>query len=116
MTIERFEDILVWQKARVLVQFVYSLLKDCKDYSFKDQMQRAALSVMNNIAEGFERRGDKQFKNFLYISKSSCAEVRSMLYIALDSGYCNKSQFTQGYAMCIEISKMIAGLIRTLKI
>ncbi len=114
MKIERFEDLIVWQKAKELVLFIYKNFKDCKDWGFKDQIQRAALSVMNNIAEGFERRADKQFKHFLFIAKSSSAEVRSMMYVGLELAYCQQKEFEEGYARCIEISKLLAGLIRSL--
>ena len=75
----RFEEIIVWQKARELASEIYKCLRECRDYSFKDQLQRALVSIMNNIAEGFERKGNKEFKRFLFIAKGSSAEVRSML-------------------------------------
>ena len=73
---ERFEELEIWQQARALNRNVYAFLKKCDDYSFRDQMRRAALSLMNNIAEGFERKGNKEFAHFLYIAKGSCGEVR----------------------------------------
>jgi four helix bundle protein len=82
MKIKRFEDIIAWQKAKELSVQVYGLFENSKDFGFKDQIQRASVSVMNNIAEGFERRGNKEFRHFLYIAKGSCGEVRSMLYLA----------------------------------
>ncbi len=87
MVIKKFEEIISWQKARELNLIIYSHFKNSKDFGFRDQIQRASVSIMNNIAEGFERGGNKEFKNYLYISKASCAEVRSMLYLALDLGY-----------------------------
>jgi len=84
MVIKKFEEIISWQKARELNLLIYSLFNNCKDFSFRDQIQRACVSIMNNIAEGFERGGNKEFRNYLYIAKASCAEVRSMLYLALD--------------------------------
>ena len=75
----RFEEIIVWQKARELTGLIYVNLRDCRDYAFRDQLQRASVSIMNNIAEGFERKGNKEFKRFLFIAKGSSAEVRSML-------------------------------------
>jgi four helix bundle protein len=84
---QRFEEIIVWQKARTLSNDVYRAFFNCKDYSFCDQIKRAAVSVMNNIAEGSERASDKEFKQFLYIAKGSCGEVRSMLVLAQDLGY-----------------------------
>lgn len=89
MANNRFEDLVIWQKSRILVNDCYRIFRDLKDYSFKDQILRASVSIMNNIAEGFERKGDKELRKFLYISKGSCGEVRSMLYLALDCGYIN---------------------------
>lgn len=114
MKFDRFEDMIVWQKAKELVIFIYGAFKDCRDFAFKDQIQRAALSIMNNIAEGFERKGDKEFKKFLFISKGSCGEVRSMLYVALEFKYLDSQKFQYGYNLSIEISKMLSGLIKTL--
>jgi four helix bundle protein len=82
MKIERFEDIIAWQKSKELSVQVYGLFENSKDYGFKDQILRASVSVMNNIAEGFERRGNKEFRHFLYIAKGYCGEVRSILYLA----------------------------------
>ena len=93
MKIEKFEDILAWQKAKILTESIYQCFKNCNDYSFKDQIQRAAVSIMNNIAEGFERRTNKELKNFLFIAKGSCAEVRSMLYLSLELNYISKKEF-----------------------
>ena len=88
---ERFEKLEIWQQARTLNRTVYSLLQKCDDYSFRDQMRRASLSAMNNIAEGFERRTKKDFAHFLDLSKGSSGEVRSMLYLAEDRCYIDKS-------------------------
>ena len=75
MKIERFEDIIAWQKAKELTMLIYARFRDSRDYSFRDQLQRAAVSIMNNIAEGFERRSNKELKQFLFISKGSAGEV-----------------------------------------
>ena len=85
--IQKFEDIVTWQESRILVNDMYEIFNKCKDYAFRDQIQRAVVSIMNNIAEGYERGGNREFARFLYIAKASCAEVRSMLYIALDLEY-----------------------------
>jgi len=114
MKIENFEDIIAWQKSNELTLAIYSFFKTCMDYSFKDQIQRAAISTMNNIAEGYERRTNKEFKNFLYVSKGSCGEVRSMVYIALKLKYIDGQQFEKIYFLTIEISKLLSGLIKTL--
>ncbi len=113
--IEQFEDLRIWQKARELVKFVYQNFGILKDYGFRDQIQRASVSVMNNIAEGFERNSNKEFIRFLDFSKSSCGEVRSMSYIAKDLNYINDSKFTKLNEHCISLSKSIASLIRHLK-
>lgn len=112
--IEKFEDIIAWQKANNLVVKIYKIFYNCRDYSFKDQIQRAVVSISNNIAEGFERMGDKEFKKFLYIAKRSCAEVRSMLYAGLELNYLTKNQFNDLYYLSIEISKLLSGFIKTL--
>lgn len=114
MKIEKFEDIIAWQKARCLTTVIYKAFDNCKDFAFKNQICRASVSIMNNIAEGFERRGDKEFKHFLFIAKGSCAEVRSMLYLAVEFGYLNKEQFKEYYNLSVEISKLSSGLIKTL--
>ena len=113
MPIEKFEDIIAWQKARVLVNEVYRLMKENRDYAFKDQLLRAAVSVMNNIAEGFERRGEKEFKRFLFISKGSNAEVRSMLYLVIDLNYASPEQFQKLYNLTGEIARLLSGFIKT---
>ena len=93
---------------------IYQHFHNSRDYGFKDQVQRASISIMNNIAEGFERRTNKEFINFLYIAKGSCGEVRSMLNLALEFKYISKDQFQEDYGLAVEISKMLSGLIKTL--
>lgn len=115
MTIEKFEDIISWQKARVLTLRIYQIFKTNKDFSFKDQIQRACVSIMNNIAEGFGRRGDKEFIHFLFIAKGSCSEARSMLYLAHDLKYISEKDFQELTLSSLEISKLISGLIKALK-
>jgi four helix bundle protein len=115
MAIEKFEDIIAWQKARVLTLDVYRAFKLSRDFSFRDQIQRAAVSIMNNIAEGYERKGDKELGRFLFIAKGSCGEVRSMLYLASDLDYIDKISFETMYGKSLEISKMLSGFIKQLK-
>ncbi len=93
MNIERFEDIISWQKAKEITTQIYTLFKDNKDYGFKDQIQRASVSIMNNIAEGFERRSGIEFRQFLFIAKGSCGEVRSMIQLAKDLCYISEHDF-----------------------
>ena len=114
MKIERFEEVIAWKKAKELTVYIYSEFRTCKDFSFKNQIERASVSIMNNIAEGFERQTNKELKNFLYISKGSCGEVRSMLNLAYEFKYLNKERFQVLENMSIEISKILAGFIKTL--
>jgi four helix bundle protein len=111
---ERFEEIIAWQKAKEMTTQIYTLFKDNKDYGFKDQIQRASVSVMNNIAEGYERKSNTEFRQFLYIAKGSCGEVRSMIQLAKDLCYISEYDFNVLNTQAIEISKTISGLIKTL--
>jgi len=114
MKIEKFEDIIAWQKSKELSLIIYEKFKDIHDFSFKNQIQRAVISIMNNIAEGFERRGDKEFKHFLFMAKGSCGEVRSMLYLGLELGYLSGDNFKKLHNLSLEISKLLSGFIKTL--
>lgn len=114
MLIAKFEDIISWQKSRELTVYIYKTFKNNRDFSFRDQVQRAAISISNNIAEGFERKGNKEFKKFLYIAKGSSGEVRSMAYMALDLEYISKEQFDYIYNAALNISRLLSGLIKTL--
>lgn len=110
--IERFEDIKAWQTARELNNLIYDVTQNShfsKDFSLKDQIRRASVSVMANIAEGFGRRSNKEFANFLNISHASAAEVQCHLYIALDRGYIKKTAFDDLYRKTDEVSRMIQG-------
>jgi four helix bundle protein len=111
--IEKFEDLLAWQKARELTREVYCFSREgvfAKDYGLSNQIQRAAVSIMSNIAEGFERGNPREFHQYLSIAKSSCAEVRSQLYIALDNGYLDKQRFDELMGLAIETGRIIGGL------
>ncbi len=114
MGIEKFEDIIAWQKAKELTVQVYNLFSNSRDFGFKDQIQRASVSVMNNIAEGFERKSNNEFRYFLYVAKGSCGEVRSMLIIAKDLNIISSTNFDKLHTLSTEISKMLYGLIKTL--
>ncbi len=114
MKIEKFEDVIAWKKSRGLTLSVYGAFKNCRDFSFKNQIERAAVSVMNNIAEGFERQTNKELKNFLYIAKGSCGEVRSMLGLALELNYLNKSVADSLIDASTEVSRVLSGFIKTL--
>ena len=113
-TIERFEDIKAWQAARELVSAVYRVSgrgKFEKDFGLRDQIQRASVSVMANIAEGFERGSDKEFHRFLYIAKGSAGEVRSHLFVALDLGYVTSDEFDNLCAKAEDVAKALSGFI-----
>lgn len=115
--VEKFEDLICWQKARVLVKEIYRITSKeifRKDFVLKDQIRRASLSVLLNIAEGFGRKSHKEFKYFLYLSHGSIAEVQSCLYIANDLNYIDKDFFDKLYSNSTEISKIISGLIKSL--
>lgn len=114
MKIDRFEDIIAWQKAKELTSLVYKEFETSKDFGFKDQIQRACVSIMNNIAEGFERKTNKEFKYFLFVAKGSCGEVRSMLYLAKDLEKLSDKSFKEKYELSEEISRIISGLIKKL--
>ena len=117
-TIERYEDIQGWQKARELTNFVYAVTKQrtfARDFGLKDQIRRAAISIMSNIAEGFERGGRGEFIQFLSIAKASAGEVQSQLYIALDQQYVTTDQFNQGHKLCDETMRLIGGFIAYLR-
>lgn len=114
----RFEDIEVWKRARVLANEVYELTSRpafSRDYALKNQINAAAGSIMHNVAEGFERSGNKEFVQFLYISKGSSGEVRSQLYLAHDRGYLTTEEQERLTNETVEIGKMLGGLISHLK-
>ena len=115
--IHKFEDIVGWQKARDLCKYVYSLTKHSSfshDFGLRDQIQRAAVSVMSNIAEGFESQNNKTFIRYLYIAKGSCAEVRTQTYVALDQGYICHEEFAKLQQLSNETSSLIGGFINYL--
>ena len=116
--IEVFEDLIAWQKARKLTKAIYQLTSDhrfSRYYSLRDQMRRSSVSVMSNIAEGFNRGGRAEFHQFLVVAKASCAELRSQLYIAMDAGYINTEHFNRLFSLCDEVSRVIAGLRKAVK-
>lgn len=111
--IERFEDFVAWQKARALTAEIYRFSDEgrfAKDYGLKDQIRRAAVSVMSNIAEGFERGRSTEFRQFLSIAKASCAELRSQLYVALDAGYLTQDVFSPLMTKATEVGQVVGGL------
>jgi len=111
---KRFEDLVAWQRAKEFCGVIYRDINCGYDYSFRDQLRRASISIMNNIAEGFERKSNNEFRQFLYIAKGSSGEVRSMLYVALDEKYISKDMFDKLYNESLIVSKTIAALIKCL--
>ena len=111
--IERFEDLIAWQKARALTGKIYRLTNTGQlkqDFGLKDQIQRASVSIMANIAEGFERGRASEFHQFLSVAKGSCAELRSHLYVALDATYLDQEAFSQLKLQAEEVGRVVAGL------
>jgi four helix bundle protein len=114
MTFKKFEEILAWQKAQDLAVLIYGIFQSSKDYGFRDQITRAAVSISNNIAEGFERGSDPEFGRFLYISLGSSSEVKSMIYLAERLGYVSSETRENIIQQSGEINKIIYGLIKSL--
>jgi len=117
-TIQKFEDVDAWQKARELTRVIYRVTNQgtfAKDFGLRDQIRRASVSIMSNIAEGFGRGGNKEFIQFLSISKGSASEVQAQLYVALDADYITKEQFHQLYDLAQSSGNLIGGFIRYLQ-
>lgn len=112
---ENFEDLKIWQRARALANEIYDSMNKCRDFDFRSQIQRAATSVMNNTAEGFERRTKKDFAHFLDLSKGSAGEVRSVLYLAEDRGYLPTASAGRLREDCKSLSKSIAAFAASLR-
>jgi four helix bundle protein len=111
--IECFEDLIAWQKARILTREVYQITGEgpfARDFGLRDQIRRAPVSIMSNIAEGFERAKPSEFHQFLSIAKGSCAEIRCQLYIAFDACHLDQMRFEQLFALAVEVGKIIGGL------
>lgn len=110
-----FEELRIWQESRLLVKDVYRLTNNLKDYGFRDQLQRATISIMNNVAEGSESGSDKLFVKYLSIARGSCSEVKSMLYVCEDLEYCNDQEAIELRLKVKNISSGIQKLIDYLK-
>jgi len=116
--IEKFEDIEAWQKARELTRDIYRITNQgsfARDFGLRDQIRRAAVSTMSNIAEGFGRGGNREFIQFLSTAKGSASEVQAQLYVALDAEYITTEQFRQLYDLAQSSGKLIGGFIRYLQ-
>ena len=111
--IQRFEDLEAWKIAREVTREIYTVSRQgafARDFGLRDQICRSSVSIMSNVAEGFERDGDKEFMNFLSIAKGSSGETRSLLYVALDQNYISDAQFQPLYRRLVENSRVISGL------
>jgi len=118
MKIERFEDVEAWQAGRELTRGIYRATRFkqfAKDFALVDQIRRAAVSITSNIAEGFERGGDKEFVHALTLAKGSCGELRSQLYVALDEEYITKTQFDELAGQALAASRLLGGFIKYLQ-
>jgi four helix bundle protein len=116
-TIEKFEDIQAWQMARQSTRMIYEASSTgtfSRDFALRDQIRRSAISIMSNIAEGFDRDGNKEFLNFLSIAKGSCAESRAQLYVALDGGHISQPEFDRLYNSLDQTGRLIGGFMRYL--
>jgi len=116
--IEKFEDIESWKSARKLTKQIYQITSAgefMRDFGLKDQIRRASVSTLSNIAEGFERGGDQEFLQFLSVAKGSCGEVRAQLYVALDQGYVSAERFETLSKIATEVGQLISGLMKYLK-
>ena len=107
-----FEDLQVWQSSRIVTNKVYASFGLIKDYAFRDQIQRASVSIMNNIAEWYDRETEKEKKRFFVMAKWSCAEVRSMLYIANDLDLIDESEFVELKELVTTLSKQLSAFIK----
>ena len=117
-TFQKFEDIEAWQRARELTREIYTVSNEnpfSKDFGLRDQVRKTSVSIMSNIAEGFERDGTKKFIQFLSVAKGSSGELRSQLYVALDQGYLEEERFERLLGIVLETSRMIGGLINYLR-
>ncbi len=112
-----FEDFEVYQKGLLLTKMIFKLVNNNafeKEFGFKDQIKRAVISITNNIAEGSEYNNNKQLIRYLKISKGSCAEVRSMLILSRELGFCSQTEIEESYNICIEISQNLSNFIKYL--
>ena len=112
-----FEDLNAWKKARLLTRLIYRVSAEGqfrRDFSLRDQIRRASISAMSNIAEGFDRNGNPEFRRFLTYAKGSTGEVKSQLYVALDAGFISDEVFEEAYESADEVSRLISGMLKHL--
>lgn len=103
------ENLYIWQESRVVVNRIYHMMRENRDFGFRDQIQRASVSIMNNIAEGYDSGSDAKFINFLNIARGSCSEVRSMLYLCEDFNYCSTEERLE---IQLKIKHIVVGIIK----
>ncbi|MEF9425661.1 MAG: four helix bundle protein [Candidatus Mariimomonas ferrooxydans] len=118
MAVKYFEDLEVWKLAREITRQIYEITKKkafAKDYGLVDQIRRASVSAMSNISEGFERGGNQEFQQFLYIAKGSCGEIRCQLYVTLDQNYITEKEMVEIVEKLKKLSIMLNNLIQSLK-
>ena len=113
--VTKFEDLEIWKKGMRLAVEIYKLMQSCKDFGFKDQIQRSAVSIPSNISEGFERQTNKEFIQYLYIARGSCGELRTQLYLANELGYVEKTDFATLLEATKHLSAMLNNLIKIRK-
>jgi four helix bundle protein len=117
-SIKRFEDVEAWKKGRELTRRIYQITSKSKftrDYALRDQIRRAAISITSNIAEGFDRGGNREFVQFLAIARGSASELKSQLYTALDAGYVDQKEFAELYQLAHSVVLLIGGFIKYLQ-
>jgi len=112
MSYQTFEDLAVWKKSARLSSEIYKELLDLRDFGFKDQITRSGLSIPSNIAEGFERKSQKEFLNFLSYAKGSCGELRTQIYIGIDIGYIDRETGAKWIEEARQLSMMLSGLMK----
>ena len=115
MGVQKFEDLVAWHKAQELAVCIYHEFETSRDFGFRDQIRRAVVSISNNVAEGFDRSSRADFSRFLYFSLASCSEVKSMLYLAHRLDYISIDLRDKLLNECVEVSKILTGLIKSLK-
>jgi four helix bundle protein len=115
MSISKFEDLVTWQKSQDIAVVIYEKFRESRDFGFRDQICRAVVSISNNIAEGFERKGKKEFKQYLHIALGSASEVKSMIYLAGRLKYITQSEQDVMLQNIDEVCRLVYGLIRSIK-
>ena len=117
-SIKRFEDVEAWKQGRELTRRIYQITSQSKftrDYALRDQIRRAAISITSNIAEGFDRGGNREFVQFLAVARGSASELKSQIYTTLDAGYVDQKEFAELYQLAHSVVLLIGGFIKYLQ-